>query len=371
MALRRFGALFLVAVFLLQGCGKRESSDVKIGALIPLTGSSAEYGKWMKDALEMARQEINEAGGINGKELSIIYEDEAGDPKTAASAMQKLADVDKVPIVFGAFNSGCVLAQAPVAERTKTPILAEAQAPQIRDAGDYVFRIQPDSRLYIKYFVPYVFNNLDIHKVAILYVNNAFGKALAEIFADSLQKLGGKIVYEGSFQQGATDFRTQLIKIKQLKPEGVFVPAVGETGYVLKQAYELGVSAQFLGGSPTESPDVLLEAGKGAEGVIYCHHFDPDSKDSAVTRFVKNYERLYGRVPEGYAALAYDGLKVIAKVLRECGPNRDAIKDSLYKVQNFPGVTGLTSFDDHGDVIKPIYIKTIKDGKFITIWKSY
>jgi branched-chain amino acid transport system substrate-binding protein len=318
----------------------------------------------------MARIEVNNTGAINGKELIIIYEDDKGDPKTTVNAMEKLASVDKVPIVFGSFNSGCVLAQAPIAEKTKTPILAEAQSPRIRDAGDYVFRIQPDSRLYMQYFIPYIFNDLNIHKIAILYINNAFGNDITDIFTSDFSKLGGTIVFKEAFQQGTTDFKTQLNKIKQLNPEGIFVPAVGEIGYVLKQAYEMGLKIQILGNAPTESPDVLLVAGKGAEGVIYCHHFDAEKNDSITKNFATKYYSSYNRMVEGYSALAYDGLKIIAQVLIKCGSNRDRIKDELYKIKNFRGVTGLTSFDDHGDVIKPIYIKTIKDGKFVTIWES-
>ena len=371
MKMNYFLVFVLMTILILGGCSKKEADEIKIGAIIPLTGSSAQYGKWMKDALDMACKEINDDGGINGKQLSIIYEDEAGDPKTAASAMQKLADIDRVPIVFGAFNSGCVLAQAPIAEKTKTPILAEAQSPRIRDAGDYIFRIQPDSRLYMKYFIPYIYDNLKIHRIAILYVNNAFGSDITDIFTDSYEKLGGKIVYKEAFQQGAIDFKAQLSKIKQLKPEGVFIPAVGEIGYILKQSYELGISIQFLGSAPTESQDVLLTAGKGADGVIYCHHFDSESQDTMAIDFTRKYKSLYNREAEGYSALAYDGLRIIAKVLKECNTDKECIKDALYRTQNFPGVTGLTSFDDHGDVIKPIYIKTIKNGKFKTIWKSY
>jgi branched-chain amino acid transport system substrate-binding protein len=139
----------------------REHS-IRIGAILPLTGNAGKYGQYIKQALELAREEINQSGGINGENLHIIYEDDLTDPKTAAASMSKLAEVDRVPIVFGSWASSSVLAQAPIAERTRTPILAEAQSPQIRDAGDYVFRIQPDSRYYLKALVPYVYNELNI-----------------------------------------------------------------------------------------------------------------------------------------------------------------------------------------------------------------
>ncbi|OGW41512.1 MAG: hypothetical protein A2Y97_10865 [Nitrospirae bacterium RBG_13_39_12] len=353
------------------GCAKKEEKEIKIGAILPLTGQSGQYGQWIRDSLEMARQEINNQGGINGKKLLIIYEDDQADPKAAANAMQKFVTIEKVPIVFGSWASSCVLAQAPIAEKTHTPILAEAQSPKIRDSGDYIFRIQPDSRYYLKYLIPYVYNNLNVHTLAILYVNNDYGVDQAKVFEDYFKQLGGKVVFSEAFEQGTVDFRTQLSKIRSLKPQGVFIPAYTEAGYILRQARELGIKTQFIGSAPLENPDILKIAGIGTEGAIYPHHFDPESSDPNVQQFAEKYKHRFGREIEGYAALAYDGLYVIAHVLKQCGEDRECIKNAIYGVQNFPGVTGLTSFDDHGDVIKPIVIRTVKNGKFRTLWRPH
>lgn len=355
----------------LVGCSscnhQSKKEKIKIGAILPLSGNSGQYGQWIKDALEMAKEEVNNNGGINGDSLEINYEDDKGEPKTTVNAMEKLSNIDNVPIVFGSFNSGCVLAQAPVAEKTKTPILAEAQSPRIRDAGDYIFRIQPDSRLYLKYFIPYIYNELKIHNISIVYIDNAFGNDITEYFIAEFQKLGGKILSKEAFQQGATDFKTQLVKIKKVNPDGIFVPAVAEMGYFLKQSYELGIHKQILGIATTESPDVFAIAGVAAEGVIYCHHFDSESNDSITKLFVQNYKNKFNRDVEGYAALAYDGLLIISEVLKKCSSDRECIKKELYNIQNFRGVTGITSFDKYGDVVKPIYIKTIRNGVIQTL----
>lgn len=358
---------FVFVAFFICTNNSAPNKTIKIGAILPLTGNSGEYGQWIKNALEMARVEVNNSGGINGKELDIIYEDDKGEPKTTVSAMEKLCNTDRVPIVFGSFNSGCVLAQAPVAENTKTPMLAEAQSPKIRDAGDYVFRIQPDSRLYLKYFIPYIYNVLKIHSLSIIYIDNAFGNDITSTIVEEYEKLGGKIISEEGFQQGTSDFKTQLAKVKKLNPEGIFVPAVAEMGNFLKQSYEMGIHKQIFGIATTESQDVLATAGIAADGVIYCHHFDSESKDPTTMKFVQDYKKKYNRDVEGYAALAYDGLKIIANVLKKCGTDKECIKKGLYATQNYRGVTGITSFDDHGDVLKPIYIKTIKNGKIFTL----
>ena len=362
--------LVLISFFIfIVGCEKKEET-IKIGAILPLSGDNAKYGTWIRDAFEMGRDEINASGGINGKKLEIIYEDDKAQPQIAASAMEKLVTADKVPIIFGSWASSCVLAQAPIANRTKTPMLAEAQSPKIRDAGDYVFRIQPDSRYYLKYLVPYVFNDLKIKTIAILYVNNDYGLDQANVFKQSFEELGGKVTAMEGFNQGATVFRTELSKIQKTNPQGVFIPSYTEGGYILKQAKEVGMKQQFIGSAPFENPDNLKIAGDAAEGVVYPHHFAPDSKDSVVVNFEKKFQSKYNYLPEGYAALAYDGVKIIAYLLNHCETDKECIKNELYKINNFSGVTGPTTFDDHGDVIKNIVIRVVKKNNFATIWTN-
>lgn len=246
------------------------------------------------------------------------------------------------------------------------PVLAEAQSPQIRDAGDYIFRIQPDSRYYLKYLVPYVFETLKIKKLAILYVNNDYGSDQASFFAESFKKLGGEVIFYDGFSQNSTDFKTQLTKLKALKPEGVFIPAYTEAGYILKQSHEMGFSPQFIGSAPMENPEIITIAGIAANGVVYPHHFDPETNNRTAKTFIYNYDMKYNSKPEGYSALAYDGLFVIKAMIEQCGEDRECIKNNLYKI-NYSGVTGATSFDNHGDVVKPITIRHIVNQEFRTI----
>ncbi len=357
-----------VVGFIFTNLKKEDSSNViTIGAILPLSGSAAQYGKFVQSGFELARKEINENGGINGKEFSVIYEDGQASPKLAAAAMRKLVGIHNVPIVFGSWASSSALAQAPIANETKTPMLAEAQSPKIRDAGDYVFRIQPDSRFYLKKLAPYSVNKLGLKRFGILYVNNDYGKDQSEVYKKLLEKLGAKVVFNEGFAQGTRDFRAALTKLKNVQPDGVFIPAYAEAGPILKQARELGINTQFLGSAPIENRDVLQIAGEAAEGVIYVHHFDPDSPDDQVQQFTTKYKEVYGLDAEGYAALAYDAAYVIANIISRVGSDKEAIKTALYEVQNLPGVTGTTSFDKMGDVIKPIVIRTIKNGQFVTI----
>lgn len=360
--------VFISVIFLVIfscGCVKKDEKEIRIGAILPLTGSSAQYGKWIQEALELGKEEINSAGGINGRRLEIIYEDDQANPTLAANAMRKLINGDKVPLVFGSWASSSVLAQAPIAEQTHTILMGEAISPKIREAGDYVFRIQPDARYYLKKFAPFVYNELGLRKISILHVNNDFGLDQAEVFKNEFEALGGVILSNDRFEQGSTDFKTELVKIKTKNPDGIFCPAYTEIAIILKQARELSLHQQFLASIPFENPDILKAASNAAEGVIYPHHFDPDSPDPLVQEYQKKYLAKYGQRSEGFAALAYDGIQIISEALKKCGNDAPCIKNSLYNVKDFFGVTGSTTFDEYGDVIKSIIIKTVKNGRFV------
>ena len=358
--------LTLLTVSLLGSCCNRgKPKTFNIGAILPLSGQSAQYGKWIQEGLELAKEEINSNGGINGVTLNIIYEDDQANPKLAANAMQKLADVDKVPVVFGSWSSSSVLAQAPIAEASHVIIMAEAVSPKIREAGDYTFRIQPDGRLYMHALAPFAYNEMKLRKIAILYVNNDFGTDLASVFKEDFLKLGGQVVSENGFQQNQTDLRTQVSLAGASKPDAIFAPAYTEVGYILKQAREAGLKQQFLAAATFENPDILKTAQDSANGVVYPHHFDPTSGDPVVRAYQEKYSRRFGHISEGFAVLAYDGLNVISAGLRKCSNDTTCIKNYLYSTHDYSGVTGRTSFDEKGDVVKPIIIKTVRNGEFV------
>jgi len=352
-------------IFTIGGCTmKNKDNIVKIGAILPLSGSNAMYGKWIKEGLELKREEINRKVGGDNIKVEIIYEDDKAQPTFAVNALNKLISVDKISIVFGSWASSSVLAEAPIAEKNKVIVMAEAISPKIRDAGDYIFRIQPDARYYLKKLVPYVFDNLKLRKIAILYVNNDFGVDQKDIFSNIFTELGGKITMIEAFKQGDIDFRTQLLKIKKTHPDGIFIPAYIESGYIVKQAKELGIVAQLIGSVPFENPDILSIAKETANGVIYPHHFDAYSEDSIVKSYQKMYKEKYGMDSEGFAALAFDGLGVLYDVITKCSSNTECIKNELYKV-SYKGVTGIIKFDNKGDVISNVIIKEVMAGKFV------
>lgn len=339
------------------------SQSITIGALLPLSGKNEFYGNEIKNAIELAREEINE-GGISGKNLQIIYEDDQADPKVGTNAMSKLVHIDKVPVVLGSWVSGVVLASAPLAESAGVIIMAEAIAPNITQAGDYIFRIQLSALQYTQELARQVIQKLTITKIAILYINNDFGVALRDTLEKEVEKIGVNIVSQESYSHGDQDFRSQLTKIKQANPGALFIGGYQEQQFIIKQAYELGIETLFLAGPPFENKSIIDNLGELAEGVIYPYHFDADTSNPKTIAYMKAYEKRWGVETGGFAPLMYDATYIIANALKHCGEDTWCIKAVLYNTVH-EGVSGTISFDENGDPTLPVVIKTVKNGQFV------
>lgn len=206
---------------------------------------------------------------------------------------------------------------------------------------------------------------LNIKKVAVLYVNTDYGVGNKDTFRQAFQDLGGEILFSDGFQQGETDFRSILAKVKKLNVEAVYILAVEENGYILKQARELGLNVRFLSTVGIEGPDLWRVAGNAGNGVIYSvQKFDPGSSTKA-EQFTRKYGAAYGEEPDLFAALGYDAMYILARVIRDNGYTADRIKSGLYDLRNFDGVLGPLLFDRNGDIQGDVMMKITKDGKFI------
>lgn len=338
-----------------------------IGVLAPLTGEVADYGTRGKNGVQLAVEELNAAGGIRGKSIKVIIEDDKGSPKDAVAAMQKLINVDKVPVVVGGLMSGVGLAIAPLAEQNKVVLLAPGSSnPSFRDAGDYSFRNWASDDLDGKIMASYMFKTKNIRSVAVLTMQNDYCLGLSQAFKRDFLALGGKIVAEEQFPPETSRFQDILTKLKGATFDAVFLSAQPkEGGFAAKQMAELAIHTQIASNFAVDSPEFLGIAGGAAEGVFFTTPaFDPTSKDPTISQFVSKYRQRYGADPDTTAGHFYDAVRIIAaaaNAAKDSSPT--AIKDALYSVTAFPGVTGTTTLDDHGDVTKPVMIKIIREGK--------
>ena len=340
----------------------------KIGAILPLSGDAAQYGEWGKRGISLAVDEINSKGGINGKKIEVVYEDDAAEPKRGVSAVNKLINVDKVKVIIGPIPSTVTLAVAPICEKAKVVIMSSSSSPAITKAGDYIFRNWPSDDFEGSAMANYVIKK-KYRNVAILHINNEYGLGVASVFKTEFSKQGGKVLITETYKQGISDMRPQLIKIKKYNPEAIYlVGHAKENGHVVKQARELNIKAQILGTVGIEGPDLINIAGDSAEGLVYtAPAFDPDSHDPTVKAYQQEYMKKFGKKSEIFAATTYDATKIMALMIGKTGYNPDAIKDGLYKLKDYPGVSGKTNFDRNGDVIKSVMFKTVKNKQFVPI----
>jgi branched-chain amino acid transport system substrate-binding protein len=362
-------AIVLVgSLFFANSCAKKEPETIKIGAILPLSGDAAQYGEWGKSGISLAADEINSKGGIKGKRVEVIYEDDAADPKKGVAAVNKLINIDKVKLIVGPIPSTVTLAVAPICEKSKVVIMSSSSSPAITRTGDYIFRNWPSDDFEGVAMAKYAIKK-NFKKVAILHINNEYGLGVANVFKKEYSKLGGVVLITETYMQGSSDMRPQLTKIKKYNPDVIYlVGHAKENGHVIKQANDLNIKAQILGTVGVEGPDLINIAGKSAEGLVYtAPAFDPDSPDPTIKTYQEAYIKKYGKKSEIFAATTYDATKIITFMIEKYGYDPDKIKDGLYKLKNYQGVSGITTFDENGDVIKPVMLKTVKDKQFVPI----
>jgi branched-chain amino acid transport system substrate-binding protein len=373
--------LFIVSLALpwIAGCGKRENTaansaageETVIGSLLPLTGDGAAYGVEIKNGIDLAVEQANAAGGVNGRKIRVVYEDTKGDPTTAVSAFQSVLARYRVPAVIGAAFSGETLAIVPIATREKVVVLSPtASSPKLSGSSPYFFRVWPSDNAEASVMAEFAVNKLGKKRLAVIYSNSDYGVGLRNAFVAKARQLGADIVQQEAFNEKDTDFRAQLQNIKAQNPDAVYMTGYyQEFAQILKQAKELGIAAQFLSCGTFHEPQVISLAGGAAQGVIFTQpYYDPESKDVLVQKFVQQFKAKFGITPGLYAAHGYDAARVLIRVLQTAKSlDGQSIRETISSIKDFPGITGVTTFVAGGDVVKPYRIMTVRKGTFSAV----
>ena len=346
------------------GVGRKpkEEGVIKIGFIGPLVGDVATVGQNTREAVELAVEQINEKGGINGKKLEVIFEDGRCNAKEATNAANKLVNIDKVPVIIGGLCSSETIAAAPITENGKTVLFSYCSSnPDITNIGDYVFRDYPSDSFQGIKAAEFIYNDLGIKNVAVLYCLSDWCVGVAEVFKKTFPELGGAVLIEESYEQTNRDLRTQLTKIKQTSPELIYFVGYTEASIVgLKQIKELGIEAKILGADAWDDPKISEQAGEAAEGLMYTMPFSPLTKEFKTAMEAKTG----GKELTVCTPQAYDAVNIIAEIMKKVGTDSEKIKDELYKVEEYEGVSGIITLDENGDLAAASYIiKTVKDGK--------
>ena len=358
----------LMIAFSIQGCGKKESNTVKIGAVLPLTGDLSLYGQKCKNGMDVALEEINKEGGIDGKKLEIIYEDSRSDASIGVSAAQMLITVDKVQAIVGEVSSSITLAIVPVITKAKVLLFSPASSsPNLSGVSKYFVRNWPSDVAEASQMADFAYDSLKLRRIAVMYADNDYGLGLKSKLQSEFTALGGTIVASEPYPIGNRDFKTLIQKIKTQKSDAIYLGGYEEMGIATKQIREAGLKVQILACTNYGDSKVIALAGKAAEGVIFgTPVYSPEqSNDSSVVKFVDAYKKKFNAYPSLFEANGYDAVMIIAKAIEEVGNNGTKIADYIRHLRNYDGGAGVVSFNSDGDIERPIGFKIVRNGTFV------
>jgi branched-chain amino acid transport system substrate-binding protein len=359
------------------GCGgdsssatEKEAGPFKIGVAGPMTGQYATYGASHKAGAEIAVAELNEAGGVNGAQVSFVLGDDLGDPKEAVLVAQKFIDDNDIVVVDGHQFSGATIAAGGKYEAAGLPMISpSATNPDITDLGPYTWRICMTDAVQGEGLAKYSVTTLGKSKVGIIYDNSDYGRGLANAFEKGVKAAGGTVGEKQQYAAGNTDFKAQLTKLKAAGIELLFMSGYYPEGSkIAQQAKELGMKMPMLGSDGYASDELPKLGAAAVEGMLVSTFFDYTKEDEAVQKFVKAYQAKYkGQNPDWFAANSYDVIMLAAKAAETAGKNdRASINETLATIGAYEGISGSIQFDENGDVIKPLSIVVVEKGRLVT-----
>jgi len=362
-----------MVVSLLTGCGGSASNanEIKIGINYELSGGVATYGQSSVEGIELAIEQINAAGGINGKKIVPVKYDNKSEPAEATTLATKLMTQDKVLAVMGPATSGSFKAEIPVAIKNKIPVIsgsATADDVTVDASGvkEYAFRICFNDSYQGTAMANFALTNL-VRKKAVVIMDSSsdYGKGLAENFIKTYEAGGGKIVAKEAYVSGDTDFNAIITKIKGMDFDVIWIPGYyNEAGLIIKQARAQGINVPVLGADGFDSPVLLELAGaKALNDIYFSNHYSSLDKDPVVVKFIEDFKAKYNKEPDAFNALGYDLAKFVADgISRAEKLDGVSIKTALAATTNFAGVTGSFSVDANHNPVKAIVVIGLKDG---------
>jgi len=346
-----------------NGTTTSTGDTIKVGVYGDLTGQTSSFGQSTKNGIELAVEEINKGGGINGKQIQLVIEDDQGRPEQAKTVVSKLINQDKVVAVLGEVASTNSLAAAPVAQEAKIPMITPSSTnPKVTEVGDYISRVCFIDPFQGSTMAKFAATTLKAKTAAILGdVNSDYSKGLTQFFEEEFTKQGGKVLAKEAYTQTDPDFKGQLTKIRQLNPDVIYVPGYyGQVGIIAKQARELGMNQPLLGGDGWDSPELWKLGGEALKDTYISNHYSADNPAPEIQNFVKAYQAKFNVVPDSLAALAYDAAKVLADAIKRAGGTDSAkLKDAINATKNFAGVNGTITVDDKRNAVKPAVVLSL------------
>jgi branched-chain amino acid transport system substrate-binding protein len=371
---------FFVFVALLGLClagSAMAAESIKVGVVLPLTGEQAKFGEIEKNSFLLALEEINGAGGVNGKKIELVIEDDTGKPDVGRSAMEKLITQDKVPVVGGGYSSSVSFAMAAVAQQRKIPFVVNTGSDDkiTEQKWDYVFRLNPPASEYPTSVNEFLKEVVKPQTVAILHENTNFGQSSSKSFAEQAEKLGLKVAMKEGYQSGAVDFKPLLVKVKAANPDLVYmVSYVMDAALLMRQSKELDLNPKLFvgGGAGFTLPEFVKNAGDAAEYVYSADLWAPTAPYKGAKEYYEKYVAKYKSETEYHGAEAYACLYVIADALKRAKSHTPPdIREALTKTDMMTafGQVKFISYDKKTQQNKlPTFMGQWQKGKFETVW---
>ena len=367
-------AAALATSLFLTGCNQSAPTPgaggavIKVGEFASLTGSEATFGQSSHQGTQLAIDELNASGGVLGKQLKLITEDNQSQAGQSSTVVRKLISSDGVVAILGEVASSRSLEAAPICQQNKIPMISPSSTnPKVTETGDYIFRV-----CFIDPFQGTVMANfgrktLKLNSAAVLSdVKSDYSIGLAKFFKEGFVANGGTIIAEQKYSGGDKDFNAQLTAIKAAKPDGIFVPGYyTEVGLIALQAKQLGITAPIFGGDGWESSSLIPIGGAALEGDYFSTHFSPEDTSPAVQNFVKNFKAKFNETPDAMAALGYDSAMILADAMKRTGTTDGTkVRDALAATKDYHAVSGNITIDANRNASKPAVILAIKNGAF-------
>src|SRR5258705_6560134 len=371
--MKRILLSLVMILILLTACQPQGSGGdkVRVGVFMSLTGSTANFGISSTNGIRMAADEVNATGGIKGKQVALLVQDDRSDASEAATIVTKFVTQDQVHAILGEVASSRSIAAAPIAQNAKIPMLTPSSTnPEVTKKGDFIFRscfIDPVQGAAIAQFAA---KTLGAKSAAIMVDRkNDYSTGLEKVINETFTRMGGKIVATQSYQEGDQDFNAQLTSLKGTNPEVIFVPGYyNDVGLIAKQARDKGMNVPLLGGDGWDAEQLYKIGGTALNGSFFSNHYSPYDSDPQVQKFVTNYKARYNSLPDALAATAYDAAHIMFDAIKRANSlEGKAIRDALAATKDFPGVTGKVTFNENRDAVKPIVMIEIKDGGIYSV----
>ncbi|MEA4855760.1 MAG: ABC transporter substrate-binding protein [Solidesulfovibrio sp.] len=361
----------------LSAAAASAADAIKIAVPSPYTGSAAGYGENVKAGVTAKIDEINAAGGVNGKKIELVYLDEQCEPREAATVSTSIANDEAIVGIVGHLCSSAHLAALPTYVREGVPSITPT-ATSVAISGknkDEQGKVWSFRNVYRDDFqgiflADYVDKALGLKKIAVFYENNDYGIGLKDAFAKEAKKLGLTIVGEEAYKKGDQDFTPQLTKLKAAAPQALFIAGYYPEGALIAdQAKKIGLSVPKFGADGFDNADYIKLGGAATDDTYLTAPFLAEIAGPDAKKFIDAFKAKYNREVDWMSANAYDAAGMLVEAIAKAGPDRAKIREYLAGINSpekgYKGVTGVNYFDAGGDCQKPAFVKMVKDGKFV------